>query len=36
MHLEGLAKKAGRDVKARHVAQVLRDALHGEAPETTP
>ncbi|HEY4014556.1 MAG TPA: (Fe-S)-binding protein [Polyangiaceae bacterium] len=36
MHLEGLAKKAGRDVKTRHVAQVLRDALRGEAPGPRP
>jgi L-lactate dehydrogenase complex protein LldE len=29
MHLEGLAKKAGRALRTMHVAQVLRDALRG-------
>jgi L-lactate dehydrogenase complex protein LldE len=27
MHLEGLARKAGRPLRVRHVAQVLRDSL---------
>jgi L-lactate dehydrogenase complex protein LldE len=30
MHLCGLAEKSGRPVKARHIAQVLRDALKHE------
>ena len=31
MHIEGLARKEGRVIRARHVAQVLRDAI---APES--
>jgi L-lactate dehydrogenase complex protein LldE len=30
MHLEGLARKEGRDVRMLHVVQVLRDALRGQ------
>ena len=30
MHLGGLARKAGRDVPMRHVAQILRDAIRPE------
>jgi L-lactate dehydrogenase complex protein LldE len=30
MHLEGRAKKEGRTFRARHVAEVLRDALQAE------
>jgi len=29
MHLSGLAEKQGQPIKARHVAQILRDALTG-------
>lgn len=29
MHLSGLAEKEGKPIKARHLAQVLRDALKG-------
>ncbi len=33
MHLDGLAKKAGREVPMRHVAQILRDAIRPEGAE---
>jgi L-lactate dehydrogenase complex protein LldE len=33
MHLEGLARKAGRQLRMRHVAQVLRDALKQQPAE---
>ncbi len=32
MHLEGLARREGRALRARHVAQVLRDALRAAPP----
>jgi L-lactate dehydrogenase complex protein LldE len=31
MHIEGLARKEGRVIRARHVAQVLRDAIAQES-----
>lgn len=33
MHLTGLATREGKPMKARHLAQVLRDALKARAPE---
>jgi L-lactate dehydrogenase complex protein LldE len=29
MHMSGLAAKEGKPIEARHIAQVLRDALKG-------
>jgi L-lactate dehydrogenase complex protein LldE len=34
MHLGGLARKAGRPLHARHVIQILRDALQQPSPST--
>jgi L-lactate dehydrogenase complex protein LldE len=36
MHLEGLARKQGRPMRALHVAQVLRDALRGGGGRGAP
>jgi L-lactate dehydrogenase complex protein LldE len=36
MHLDGLARKSGRDIPMRHVAQVLRDALRQPPSTGTP
>ena len=35
MHLEGRARKEGRTLKGRHLAQVLRDALRPARREAT-
>lgn len=32
MHLGGLAEREGRPIRTQHLAQVLRDALHGGSP----
>jgi L-lactate dehydrogenase complex protein LldE len=36
MHLEGLAAREGRALPTRHLAQILRDALHAETPTAQP
>jgi L-lactate dehydrogenase complex protein LldE len=36
MHLDGLARRQGRPMRALHVAQVLRDALRGGASRGAP
>jgi L-lactate dehydrogenase complex protein LldE len=36
MHLDGLARKDGRDIRMLHVVQVLRDSLVSALPERRP
>jgi L-lactate dehydrogenase complex protein LldE len=36
MHLEGLTRKDGRNIRMLHVAQVLRDSLQSALPERRP
>jgi L-lactate dehydrogenase complex protein LldE len=36
MHLEGLAAREGRALPTRHLAQILRDALHAGTPTGLP